>query len=291
MILMHELDDLDASKKFMTSLRDRLASYAEFLQQAEQSLIQQAGQPSEMESKHLHNWMSLQVASSHYRQKLKRVISPYQSYKSINERLSMLDLLHGCSRYIHIVVGFIGLVVFWFPVLSKKGGRLHRFSGKVFAACAIIVGITGLLGGTWGAIAPLNYLATTGRPATSEQSQQLAEFIRFFMAILVVLSSATLNGACLGLATVWAKTDHQKLKAAWVLIPLLLNFLTAALLTLSGVIHLSSPSMGLNLVSASEAGKYWLHVILGAVVFITTLPIGTSSCSRQPVNSAGSTSM
>ena len=48
----------------------------------------------------------------------------------------MMDLLHDVSRLIHIGLGFIGLVVFWLPVLAKKGGWLHVTAGKVFVVCA-----------------------------------------------------------------------------------------------------------------------------------------------------------
>jgi hypothetical protein len=39
----------------------------------------------------------------------------------------------------HIGVAFTGLAAFWLPVLSRKGGSLHKLSGKVFAGCAYLV--------------------------------------------------------------------------------------------------------------------------------------------------------
>ena len=45
----------------------------------------------------------------------------------------------------HIVVAFTGVAAFWVPVLSRKGGRLHRFFGKVFAWCAYLVNGSALL--------------------------------------------------------------------------------------------------------------------------------------------------
>lgn len=44
----------------------------------------------------------------------------------------MIELLRETSRFIHIVLGFVGLVAFWFPVFAKKGGRLHVAAGKLF---------------------------------------------------------------------------------------------------------------------------------------------------------------
>ncbi len=41
--------------------------------------------------------------------------------------------------WIHVAVGFFGLAAFWFPVLSRKGGKLHRSAGRVYVYCAYVV--------------------------------------------------------------------------------------------------------------------------------------------------------
>ncbi|MFK7954994.1 MAG: hypothetical protein AB8B96_02770 [Lysobacterales bacterium] len=41
--------------------------------------------------------------------------------------------------WIHVVIGFVGLTAFWFPVFSRKGGKLHRQMGKVYVYCAYVV--------------------------------------------------------------------------------------------------------------------------------------------------------
>ena len=41
--------------------------------------------------------------------------------------------------WIHVLAGFVGLVAFWVPVLTRKGGRNHKLYGKVFKYCAYIV--------------------------------------------------------------------------------------------------------------------------------------------------------
>ncbi|MGF1455441.1 MAG: hypothetical protein ACFB6R_08705 [Alphaproteobacteria bacterium] len=40
----------------------------------------------------------------------------------------------------HIVAGAFGLLVFWLPVLSRKGGRLHRRWGRYFTYSMLITG-------------------------------------------------------------------------------------------------------------------------------------------------------
>ena len=46
----------------------------------------------------------------------------------------MSEAIHQILRWTHIAIGFTILVVFWIPVLSKKGGRLHIAAGKVYVA-------------------------------------------------------------------------------------------------------------------------------------------------------------
>ena len=40
----------------------------------------------------------------------------------------------------HIIVGSIGLMTFWVPVISKKGGVNHQKWGRVFTWCMLITG-------------------------------------------------------------------------------------------------------------------------------------------------------
>ena len=46
-----------------------------------------------------------------------------------------MEILREVLRWIHIFLGFTGLVAFWFPVFARKGGPLHRKAGKVFVWC------------------------------------------------------------------------------------------------------------------------------------------------------------
>ncbi len=56
-----------------------------------------------------------------------------------------METLIEINRVGHIAIGFIGLVSWWLPIVSKKGGRNHRLFGKVFAACAYWIGFSTLI--------------------------------------------------------------------------------------------------------------------------------------------------
>lgn len=45
-------------------------------------------------------------------------------------------------RILHIIGGFAALFTFWVPVVTKKGGRMHRFSGWFYVAAMSLVSIS-----------------------------------------------------------------------------------------------------------------------------------------------------
>ncbi len=50
-----------------------------------------------------------------------------------------MDAFIGTLRWVHVVLGFVGLAAWWVPILTKKGGKRHVAFGKVFAVCAYAV--------------------------------------------------------------------------------------------------------------------------------------------------------
>ncbi len=46
---------------------------------------------------------------------------------------------------IHIVAGTCALLVFWLPLVTKKGGRTRRRVGWVYVAAAAVLAVTGIL--------------------------------------------------------------------------------------------------------------------------------------------------
>lgn len=113
-----------------------------------------------------------------------------------------VSLLHQCSRYSHIVLGFLGLVLFWIPVCSPKGGRLHRLSGKAFALVALWVSGTGMLASAWAIIHPINFITSLGTQISGTDEPYVVESIRFLFSLLAFLSVGTFSGVIFGVALV-----------------------------------------------------------------------------------------
>lgn len=54
------------------------------------------------------------------------------------------------ARVLHLAGGAIGLVSMFVPLCSRKGSRLHRRAGKIFAVAMIVAGLTGVgMSGSW----------------------------------------------------------------------------------------------------------------------------------------------
>lgn len=57
-----------------------------------------------------------------------------------------MDMLVEVLRFFHIAAGFSSLLIFWVPVVTQKGGKTHRLSGKAYVWLMwIVVGTAALL--------------------------------------------------------------------------------------------------------------------------------------------------
>ncbi|MFC5711966.1 DUF2306 domain-containing protein [Thalassorhabdus alkalitolerans] len=53
-----------------------------------------------------------------------------------------MEYIFSLARWIHIFSGFVALLIFWLPIVTRKGGKLHRRSGWVFVSSMATVSIT-----------------------------------------------------------------------------------------------------------------------------------------------------
>jgi uncharacterized membrane protein len=56
-----------------------------------------------------------------------------------------MALLFQSVLAVHIAAGAVALLVFWVPLVTKKGGRTHRRAGWVYVAAAATLATTGFL--------------------------------------------------------------------------------------------------------------------------------------------------
>jgi len=53
--------------------------------------------------------------------------------------MSWLEDAHQVARLTHIGFGALGMLVFWAPILLRKGGRAHRLAGRVYTWIDVVV--------------------------------------------------------------------------------------------------------------------------------------------------------
>jgi len=132
----------------------------------------------------------------------------------------MLTILYKSLLTAHILLGVCALVLFWLPIISRKGNQLHRQSGRYYSWCMHLVAASGIF------ITSLIYLAGgLAKPelavaaASNPERYQLMLQQNSFLFMLSLLSWVTIRHADLVLKT---KTDRSVLKHWTVLAPVLL---------------------------------------------------------------------
>lgn len=85
---------------------------------------------------------------------------------------------------VHVILGAIGLVAFWVPVFTRKGGPAHRAFGKVYKYCAYTVFATAgsavILRAGW-------YLAEGHSPATQPAAFGFLVFLGYLALVTFVV--------------------------------------------------------------------------------------------------------
>ncbi len=78
----------------------------------------------------------------------------------------MIELIYKTMLWVHIPFGFLSLVLFWIPVATKKGGKLHRKVGIYYyismwivLVSAAILSICNVIFAKYGAAMFLGYLS------------------------------------------------------------------------------------------------------------------------------------
>ena len=101
----------------------------------------------------------------------------------------------------HIVTGAIGLVAFWIPVLSQKGGGRHVLFGRIFTICMLLTGTIAVGISSSTLLAPL---ATHPAFPDAVLVESIFGWMMLYLAIL------TINLAWFGWLAAINKRDHGK---------------------------------------------------------------------------------
>lgn len=99
----------------------------------------------------------------------------------------MLELIHMTALVVHIAIGSVALIIFWLPIIEKKGSAFHKRSGQWFVWGMTAVSLSGILMSSLVFIDPLAIRDPQGL-MTLAQANQAAEVGRSSSAFLFMLS-------------------------------------------------------------------------------------------------------
>ena len=114
--------------------------------------------------------------------------------------------LHGWLRLTHVVAGFIGLIVFWMPIVSRKGRTFHKTTGKIFETCCGLVILSALTASIWMIAKPLGFNPDTAMMSAEQQASYSRQMV-FLGSLLGALSIYTL--VPLVLSHYWLKSKNS----------------------------------------------------------------------------------
>jgi len=124
----------------------------------------------------------------------------------------MFHLLHQALFYLHVTVGGLGLLVFWLPVLSKKGTKFHNQAGKVFVYSMYIIALSGLAMSVLILIDPVG-VRFPDRSLSIGEAYELKDQNRRLSIFLLMLSLLTLVNVKHSILVLKAKKNRDLLKA------------------------------------------------------------------------------
>jgi hypothetical protein len=173
-----------------------------------------------------------------------------------------MSIIHSSLFYLHILFGSMALLLFWVPLVSKKGGLDHRKFGFYYTTTMYVVAATGALMAVLVISAPLVIKQHFINENTN--TELLALRLRVFWSFLLYLSLLTFVSLRHGQLALKHKKQHHKMRD-W---PHLLSI---------GMLFLG----GLALAAAGFVYSNTLHVVFGILGTVSALQTGHYCLVKQ----------
>lgn len=109
------------------------------------------------------------------------------------------------NRWFHIVIGYLGLMAFWIPIVTSKGGWLHKKAGSLFRYSGWIVVLSALLAVM---LYLLRLIAQGEGPGASPESWSFL----LFLGYLAIITGLALSH---GMAVLKHKRDLSQLESPY----------------------------------------------------------------------------
>ncbi|MDM7861856.1 hypothetical protein QTP81_14735 [Alteromonas sp. ASW11-36] len=143
--------------------------------------------------------------------------------------------LHSFLFIIHVVFGGAALVLFWIPVLTKKGQLNHIQFGRYYRTAMYTVAASGALMAMMVLMWPMTVKGDLF--TTAHDPQIVIERIRVLWGFLLYLSLLSFTSTRHGMQTLNAKADRSILRRWHFVVPLIVLFVGGVLLAVLGYLN------------------------------------------------------
>lgn len=101
-----------------------------------------------------------------------------------------MSMIHFTVLCLHIAIGALCLVLFWVPVITKKGSKLHNVSGVLYYKFMLFIAVSGAIMSIMVLIDPIAVYAVN-RPLPADKIASFVYARRQFSSFLLLLSVLT----------------------------------------------------------------------------------------------------
>lgn len=144
-----------------------------------------------------------------------------------------MSTIHSTLLYLHILLGAICLLLFWLPVISKKGSKIHNTSGHLYYQMMLFIAASGAIMSTLVLIDPLA-VYTSGNPLPADKVAQFEHERRHFSSFLLLLSVLSWVTIRHAYAVLKAKAALNQLKHWQLQLPVLMLLVGSLYMLWSG---------------------------------------------------------
>src|SRR5690606_7290482 len=133
----------------------------------------------------------------------------------------IMQLIHQSLVYLHIITGIGALLLFWIPVIARKGSHQHKRVGRWFASLMYAVGISGVV------LSSLDLLLPTHFHQDFPSDTAVRDRAMFLLSLSLLVLTSTRHGWL----TINYKDDRTPLRQP-------LQLLLTTLLLVTGLVML-----------------------------------------------------
>ena len=172
-----------------------------------------------------------------------------------------MNTLHSFTFVLHILFGSTALLLFWVPIVSKKGSLDHLQFGRYYAKVMYVVAASGAIMALLVIYAPLTIKYQFIDNNTDTQA--LALKLRIFWSFLLYLSLLTFSNIRHGILVVKNKAQHSRMRSP-------IHLLTITMLLVGG--------LGLLMLGAAQGD--FLHIVFGLLGTVLAVRMASFCLAR-----------